>query len=134
LKKFPSVQSIFILSGILAGSGFLGLLILIFATLPTLGPRWLFFFFLTLLAIGVSLPLIHFLHRRFPSEPQVNTGILLRQAIWVGVYTDLLVWLQLGRALDTARAIFIAIGLIVIEFLLNMRERNQFQPPKPSNE
>lgn len=134
MKKFPSVQSIFILSGILAGSGFLGLLILIFATLPTLGPRWLFFFFLTLLAIGVSLPLIHFLHRRFPSEPPVNTGILLRQAIWVGVYTDLLVWLQLGRALDTARAVFIAIGLIVIEFLLQMREHNKFQPPKPSNE
>jgi hypothetical protein len=134
LKKFPSVQSIFILSGILAGSGFLGLLILIFATLPTLGPRWLFFFFLTLLAIGVSLPLIHFLHRRFPSEPLVNTGILLRQAIWVGVYVDLLVWLQLGRALDTARAVFIAIGLIVIEFLLRMRERSEFQPPKPTNE
>ena len=110
------------------------MLFLIFATLPTLGPRWLFFFFLTLLAIGVSLPLIHFLHRRFPSEPQVNTGILLRQAIWVGVYADLLVWLQLGRALDTARAVFIAIGLIVIEFLLRMRERSQFQPPKPSDE
>lgn len=134
MKKFPSVQSIFILSGVLAGSGFLGLVILIFATLPTLGPRWLFFFFLTLLAIGVSLPLIHFLHRRFPSEPQVNTGILLRQAIWVGVYVDLLVWLQLGRALDTARAVFIAIGLIVIEFLLRMRERSEFQPPKPTNE
>jgi hypothetical protein len=134
LKKFPSVQSIFILSGILAGSGFLGLVILIFATLPTLGPRWLFFFFLTLLAIGVSLPLIHFLHRRFPSEPQVNSGILLRQAIWVGVYVDLLVWLQLGRALDTARAVFIAIGLIVIEFLLRMRERSEFQPSKPTNE
>jgi len=134
LKKFPSVQTLFILSGILAGSGFLGLMILIFATLPTLGPRWLFFFFLTLLAIGVSLPLIHFLHRRFPSEPQVNTGILLRQAIWVGVYVDLLVWLQLGRALDTARAVFIAIGLIVIEFLLRMRERSEFQPPKPTNE
>jgi hypothetical protein len=134
LKKFPSVQSIFILSGILAGSGFLGLVILIFATLPTLGPRWLFFFFITLLAIGVSLPLIHFLHRRFPSEPQVNTGILLRQAIWVGVYVDLLVWLQLGRALDTARAVFIAIGLIVIEFLLRMRERSEFQPSKPTNE
>ncbi len=134
MKKFPSVQSIFILSGILAGSGFLGLVILIFATLPTLGPRWLFFFFLTLLAIGVSLPLIHFLHRRFPSEPQVNTGILLRQAIWVGVYVDLLVWLQLGRALDTARAVFIAIGLIVIEFLLRMRERSEFQPSKPTNE
>ena len=134
MKKFPSVQSIFILSGVLAGSGFLGLVILIFATLPTLGPRWLFFFFLTLLAIGVSLPLIHFLHRRFPSEPLVNTGILLRQAIWVGVYVDLLVWLQLGRALDTARAVFIGIGLIVIEFLLRMRERSEFQPPKPTNE
>ncbi len=134
MKKFPTVKSVFILSGILAGSGFIGLLFLIFATLPTLGPRWLFFFFVTLLAIGVSLPLIHFLHRRFPSEPQVDTGILLRQAIWVGVYADLLVWLQLARALDTARAVFIAIGLIVIEFLLRMRERSQFQPPKPSDE
>jgi heme/copper-type cytochrome/quinol oxidase subunit 4 len=134
LKKFPNTKMIFTLSGILAGTGFLGLLILIFATLPTLGPRWLFFFFLTLLAVGVSLPLIHFLHRRFPSEPQVNTGIILRQAIWVGIYCDLLIWLQLGRALETSRAIFIALGLIVIEFLLRMRERNQYQPPNPANE
>ena len=134
MKKFPPVRSVFILSGILAGVGFFGLLLLIFATLPTLGPRWLFFFFLTLLAVGVSLPLIHFLHRRFPSEPPANTGILLRQAIWVGVYVDLLIWLQLGRALDTGRAIFIAVGLVVIEFLLQMRERGQYQPPKAPNE
>jgi hypothetical protein len=125
---------IFTLSGILAGVGFLGLVILVFATLPTLGPRWLFFFFITLLAVGVSLPLIHFLHRRFPSDPPTNTGIILRQAIWVGIYADLLVWLQLGRALDIARAIFIAIGLIVIEFLVRMRERSQFQPSPPAND
>jgi hypothetical protein len=134
LKKFPSVKMIFTLSGILAGVGFLGLVILVFATLPTLGPRWLFFFFITLLAVGVSLPLIHFLHRRFPSDPPTNTGIILRQAIWVGIYADLLVWLQLGRALDTARAIFIAIGLIVIEFLVRMRERSQFQPSPPAHD
>jgi hypothetical protein len=64
----------------------------------------------------------------------VNTGIILRQAIWVGIYCDLLIWLQLGRALETSRAIFIALGLIVIEFLLRMRERNQYQPPNPANE
>lgn len=134
MKKFPTVRSIFILSGILAGTAFLGLLILIFLTLPTLGPRWLFFFFLTLLGVGVCLPLIHFLHRRFPSEPQVDTGIILRQAIWVGIYVDLLVWLQLGRALDTARAIFLAIGFMIVEFLLRMRERSEYKAPGELNE
>lgn len=134
MNKFPSLSNILLLSGILTGTGILGLLILIFATLPTLGPRWLFFFLVTILLAGLALPVVHFLHRRFPGETPVNMNILLRQSLWAGIYIDLLAWLQLGRALDTVRAIFIAIGLMVIEFLLRLRERSEFKPDEPPDE
>lgn len=134
MNKFPSFSNVLLISAILCGMGVLGLLIIIFATLPTLGPRWLFFFLATSLLAGLSLPLIHFLHRRFPGETPVNMNLLLRQSLWVGIYFDLLAWLQLGRALNNARAIFIAIGLMVIEFLLRLRERSQFKPDEPADD
>jgi hypothetical protein len=134
MNKFPSFSNVILISGILFGTGALGLLIIIFGTLPTLGPRWIFFFLITILLAGLSLPVIHFLHRRFPSDTPVNMNILLRQSLWVGIYIDLLAWLQLGRALNTVRAVFIAIGLLVIEFLLRLRERSEFKPNEPSNE
>jgi hypothetical protein len=134
MNKFPSFSNVILISGILFGTGALGLLIIIFGTLPTLGPRWIFFFLITILLAGLSLPVIHFLHRRFPSDTPVNMNILLRQSLWVGIYIDLLAWLLLGRALNTVRAVFIAIGLLVIEFLLRLRERSEFKPNEPSNE
>ncbi len=134
MNKFPSFSNLILISGILFGLGALGLLIIVFGTLPTLGSRWIFFFLVTILLAGLSLPVIHFLHRRFPSDTPVNMNILLRQSLWVGIYIDLLAWLQLGRALNTVRAVFIAIGLLVIEFLLRLRERSEFKPKEPSDE
>lgn len=134
MNKFPSFTNVLLISAILCGLGVLGLLIIIFAALPTLGPRWLFFFLATSLLAGLSLPLIHFLHRRFPGETPVNMNVLLRQSLWVGIYFDLLAWLQLGRALNNVRAVFIAIGLMVIEFLLRLRERSQFKPDGPADD
>jgi hypothetical protein len=109
--------------------GFGGLIYIIIEMLPTLGPRWLFFFFLVLALSGLSMPVIAFLHIRFPSEPHPEPGVVVRQAIWVGVYTSLLAWLQLGRVLDTSKAVFLAAGFILIEFLLRLRERSMFSPP-----
>lgn len=134
MNKFPSFTNVLLISAILCGIGVLGFLIIIFATLPTLGPRWLFFFLATSLLAGLSLPLIHFLHRRFPGDTPVNMNVLLRQSLWVGIFFDLLAWLQLGRALNNVRAIFIAIGLMVIEFLLRLRERSQFKPDEPADD
>ena len=79
-----SIRS-YIFTGILfAVLGWGGLAFLVLFTLPTLGPRWLFFFFLMVAVCGTSLPVIAFLHRRFPTEPPANSSSILRQSIWGG--------------------------------------------------
>jgi hypothetical protein len=125
----------FVLAGLfLAIIGWGGLYGLVFYMLPTLGPRWLAFFCLTLALAGTSLPIIAFLNRRFPGEVPPDGGVILRQALWVSVYGSILVWLQLGRALNSALAGFLAIGFILIEFTLRLRERSRWEPKEPRDE
>jgi hypothetical protein len=119
----------FLITGLLlAVIGWGGLAYLVFMTLPYLGPRWLFFFFLLMALTGTSLPAAWYLNRRFQGNPPADGGTVLRQAMWVGVYGCILAWLQLGRVLNIAMLIFLAIGFIVIEFLLRLRERSLFTP------
>ena len=129
--EMPKVTSIipFLFIGLLLSLiGWGGLVYIIMCTLPTLGPRWLFFFFLVIGMSGSSMPVIAFLHLRFPGDPPSPPVVVIRQASWVGIYGGLLAWLQLGRVLDTSRAVFLAAGFIVIEILLHLRERSQFKP------
>lgn len=107
--------------------GVIGLLLVFRLTLPTLGPRWLFFFFSMLSVSGLAVPCAAYLHRRFPSDPPVGMGVILRQSIWVGIYGNLVAWLQLGRVLDGYRAIFLAIGFIAIETLLQVIEKSRWR-------
>jgi hypothetical protein len=94
----------------------------------------LFFFFLVLGLSGTSMPAVAFLNLRFPSEPPVEPGVIVRQSTWVGIYGGLLAWLQLGRVLDTSKAVFLAAGFILIEFLLRLRERSLFNPEDTRHE
>ena len=57
-----------------------------------------------------------------------TSGLILRQAIWFGVYGSALAWLQTGRVLTTALALLLAVGLILVEWLLRLRERSQWSP------
>jgi hypothetical protein len=125
----------FLLIGIfLAIAGWGGLVVLILMTVPTLAPRWLFFFLLTLGVTGIALPVIYFLHRRFPSEPPAEQGVIVREALMVGLYADLLAWLLPGGVLNIPLALFLMGGLILIEILLRMRERTRFKPKEINNE
>lgn len=109
-------RSLFLTSIILALLGWLGLLLLLFGTRPTVGPRWLFFFLWILALAGSSLPFLWFLNRRFaPGTPQ---PILLRESLLVGLYGSLCVWLQINRSLSLPLALLLASGLIAIEWLL----------------
>jgi hypothetical protein len=108
--------------------GWGGLIALIIATLPTVGPRWLFFFLCVLAITGTILPITAFLNRRFPSTPPPTAMVVVRQALWFGIYGATLVWLQMGRVLNPALAILLAIGLGLIEFLLRMSEKSQWKP------
>jgi hypothetical protein len=60
--------------------------------------------------------------------------MLVRQAIWGGVYFDLLAWFQLGRVLSLPLAVGLAGGIAVIEFALRLAERSRFAPGTSGNE
>lgn len=125
---------VFITSLILILLGGLGLGALFIFTVPTLGPRWLLFFLVTLLFSGLALPVVYYLHKRFPSNPPVTPAVLVREALWFGLYVDIILWLQFGKVLNPAIAIFIAIGLLIIELLIRMSERSRFSPQNISDD
>lgn len=127
-QSSPSVFSILPTAFFLAIIGWGGLFYLVNYTIPTVGPRWLFFFLGVMALTGTSLPFTAFLNRRFPSHPPADPQVILRQAIWVGIYGATLAWLQLGRVLNLALAFLLALGLVLIEALLRMRERSQWKP------
>ena len=108
--------------------GWGGLYLLLTYTTPSGGARWAFFFAGVLAFTGTALPLVAFLNRRFPSIPPPSTTIVLRQALWIGIYFPTLVWLQIGRVLNPFIALLLAVGFALIEWLLRMRERSQWRP------
>lgn len=108
--------------------GWPGLIGVIFFTSPNGGTRWLFFFFAVLALTGAALPFVAFLNRRFPSQPPPSPLAIVRQAAWLGIYLPTLAWLQIGRVLTPALALLLAVGLLLIEALLRVRERSQWTP------
>jgi len=95
---------------------------------PTVWARWLFFFGGTLGLTSLALPVTWFLNLRFPSEPPAGAAVIVRQAIWVGVYGALLTWLQQERLVTLWTGLGLAAGLIAIEYLVRMRENARWQP------
>ncbi len=124
----PSVKTILPAALILAITGWFGLAGVIYFSLPTVGPRWLFFFFCVLAITGTFLPLVAYLNRRFPSVPPVGVNVILRQSIWVGIFIPILAWLQIARVLTVALAGLLAVSIVIIEGLLRLRERSRWKP------
>ncbi len=113
---------------ILLAIGWGGLAALVYYLPPYLGPRWLFFFLTTIALTGTFLPVVYFLHRRFPSKPPVEGNVIVREALWFGIYASALAWLQLGKMFSPVMALFLAGVLILIEGLLRMWERSRWKP------
>ena len=101
----------------------------VFFTLPAVWQRWGFFLLLTLALTGTALPVTYYLNLRFPSKPRASQSIILRQAIWLGVYGSTLAWLQLGGIVSMWTILGLGLGLITIEYLIRLRERARWQPP-----
>jgi len=119
-----------IAAALLAAIGWVGLILLVNAALPTIGPRWLFFLFLTTAVTGTSLPFVWLLHRRFDRGAPASPGVLLRQGLLVGLYVSLCLWLQVNRALSLSLALAIALGFGVIEGLIHLTERSRWKPSR----
>lgn len=111
--------------------GWGGLYYIITQTLPYVWPRWAFFV-LTLMAIsGTVLPIVYLFHRRFPGEKPAEANVIVRQALWFGIYAATLAWLQLGRLVTVYLIVGLAAGLFAIEYLIRLREKAHWKPPVP---
>ncbi len=124
----PDYRSLMVAAGLLILIGWSGLYLLMVSTLPTVGPRWLFFFLLTLASTGTALPFIWYLHRRFPPRRSAPSAVLLREALWVALFAALCVWLQFNRSLSLPLAMLIAAGFLVLEWFLRLLDRNLWSP------
>ncbi len=124
----PSIKKYLPAAFLLSVTGLFGLAYLILYTLPTPGPRWLFFFFCVLAATGLFLPLTAFLNIRFPTNPPAQRVVVVREASLVGIYFATLSWLQLGRVLTLGLGLLLAAGLILVELLIRLRERSRWEP------
>ncbi len=123
----PDYRSLIIAAIILAVIGWLGLYLLVTYELPTVGPRWLFFFLWTLAVTGTTLPFVWMLHRRFAASHPAPPSTLLRQGLWIGLYTTLCIWLQFNRSLSLSLAVLLGVGLVAIEWFLRILERSAWR-------
>lgn len=129
----PTFSKIFLTSMILFFIGGVGIAGLIYFTQPTLGPRWLFFFFITVLVSGLALPFVFILQRRI-SRNRISSSVLIRETLWVAIFVDLIAWLQLGRVLNGLVFLLLFGGFVVIEILLRMSETAVFKPSGEEDE
>jgi hypothetical protein len=113
---------------ILAVVGWYGLYLLLVSTLPTLGPRWLFYVLWISASTGTSLPFLWLINRRFRSNDPASPNVLLREGLLIGLYAAVCYWLQLNRMLTLTLALLLALGLFAIEWMLRLIERNTRRP------
>jgi len=124
----PSVREVAPAALVLALLGWVGLYWLVDSTLPTLIPRWLFYFLCVLAICGTSMPFVAFFHRRFHSKPAASMAVIVRQSIWISTYITAILWMQIARILTSTIVILLGVGIIAIEWLLRFRERSQWKP------
>jgi hypothetical protein len=130
-RPLASFRSYLIASLILLLTGWGIFSYALFMLKPVVGARWLLFFGETLGLTALALPAAWFLNLRFPSDPPAGEGVIVRQAIWLGIYGTLITWLQQERLVNLITAVGLAGGLAAIEYLIRMRERAKWQPAIP---
>jgi hypothetical protein len=110
--------------------GWGGLAALLIYALPFVWARWGFFVLGIMALTGTALPIVYFLHRRFPSGPPPEPHVIVRQALWVGIYGATLAWLQLGRLVTLYVILGLAGGLFAVEYFIRLREMARWRPPE----
>ncbi len=119
---------------VLIGWGGLALMIFILNLPPLVWARWGFFALWFIALTGTGLPFAYFFNLRFPSHPPPEPNVIVRQAMWLGIYGSTLAWLQLGRLVTLWAWMGLAAGLIMVEYLIRLREQARWHPPAPDLE
>jgi len=129
----PPFGKIFITALIFIMIGLGGLALILITLEPTLWPRWLFYFFLTMGGTGLALPAAYIIQRRLAKQ-YVPARVLIREGLLFGIYLDLLAWLQIGRIATNLVVFLLAGGMILLEYFLRMAEKATFRADEYSDE
>ncbi len=129
MDRSPTVKSFLPLIVVLLLLGWGGLFILMNTTQPTLWPRWMFFFLVVVGFTGAALPVSVYLNQRFPSTPPVEAKVMVRQALWVGIYAAMLIWMNFGQVVNFGLAVLFLVGFAAVEVFLRMRESSFWRRP-----
>jgi hypothetical protein len=127
-RRANSLSTLSLAAILLAAFGWLGLILIMQGTLPTVGPRWLFFFCLMAAATGTALPFVRLLRRRFSSDKSPSAAIIMRQSLWVAFFVTLCAWLAMNRSFSLPLAFLLGVGLVIIEWLVRLLERSAWRP------
>lgn len=125
----PAFKPYLFSSLVLAIVGAGGLYFIVDQTLPYVWTRWAFFVLLIMALTGAVLPIVYFLHKRFPDKTPAEPNVIARQSLWFGVYGATLAWLQLGRLVTVYVVLGLAGGLLAIEYFIRLREKSHWKPP-----
>jgi hypothetical protein len=72
---------------------------------------------------GLVLPLAYYLNKRFRKGDSYNFLVIVRQAMWLGIWVSACIWLQMNRTLGLGVGLLVAAVLVTIELLLQVRTR-----------
>jgi O-antigen/teichoic acid export membrane protein len=117
-----------VFSGILSLTALTGLGLVFIYLPPTIGPRWLFFFFLFVTVSAISLPVFLLINQRIEQGSKLNYTPAVRESLELAFFVNLIIWLKFGRVLDTVTAVLIFAVIVAIEFFLRLFERSRFNP------
>lgn len=121
----PDHIGVLIAAVVMFVAGWGGLYYLITTQIPRIGGQlWLFFVLLDIAVTATAIPFVRYLNIRFtPRTIELAPGgIIVRQSVWVGLYTVACAWLRIGRALTLLIMVLLALVFIVIEVFLRTRE------------
>lgn len=72
---------------------------------------------------GLVMPLAYIVNRRFGRSGSQRFVVVLRQAMWVGLWASFCIWLQMQRSLGLGVVLLSALVLVTVEVLLQVRAK-----------
>ncbi len=72
---------------------------------------------------GLFLPLAYFLNALIGKGRSSGFLVVLRQAMWVGIWAAFCIWLQMHRSFGIGIAVLVAAVFIVVEFIFQLRSQ-----------
>ena len=123
-RTSPDHTGMIIAAVILIVAGWGGLYLLVSTQIPRVGQRWLFFLLLQAAVAGTVMPVLRYVTVRLtPANRFIPpSGVIVREAVWFGLFVVTCAWLQIPRVLSLPIMFFLALAFIVIEVFLRSRE------------